>query len=166
MDNALYYTVSTIAQALAAAAAILGAFVLYRVQLLGAEMQEAAATARTHSSTPAAVAIEITGAFVRGDYESVLSLTKANQGHSPATELEAAWVRLERAINSKKTLVRSFIVALLSSFLIVGGSVAILAFTPLIVQRSFPWVWLVVGVLAFIGALLSYARLLAQHVGA
>ena len=40
MENALFYTFSTIAQTLAAAIALLGAFVLFRLQTIGATLQE------------------------------------------------------------------------------------------------------------------------------
>src|SRR5882762_7665944 len=42
MENTLYYTFSTIAQALAGAIALLGAFVLYRVQSIDRDLYEAA----------------------------------------------------------------------------------------------------------------------------
>lgn len=42
MENTLYYTFSTIAQALAGAVALLGAFVLYKVQSIDRELHDAA----------------------------------------------------------------------------------------------------------------------------
>lgn len=43
MENALFYTLSTIAQSLAAAFALLGAFVLFRLQQLSVSCAQAAA---------------------------------------------------------------------------------------------------------------------------
>ena len=39
LDNTIFYTFSTIAQTLAGAIALLGAFVLYRLQSLGSEIK-------------------------------------------------------------------------------------------------------------------------------
>ncbi len=163
MENALYYTFSTIAQALAAAVAILGAFVLYRIQSLNTDTHDAAAAVRTHSSTPAAITIQITDAFGRGRYAEVLSLSRQNQQHAAGVDLTSAWHRLETSLASKNSLTATFMVALVLSFVVVLGSVAILAFTPRIVARSYPMVWLVGGVLASGGCLVSYAWLLIRQ---
>jgi len=47
METAFYYTFSTIAQALATMIALVGAFVLYRAQLLGSGLYQAAGVIRT-----------------------------------------------------------------------------------------------------------------------
>ena len=76
MDSALYYTFSTIAQALAAAIALLGAFTLYRLQLLVASMLEAAAILRTHTSANRS---GIDAAYIVADYTKVFELVRTFQ---------------------------------------------------------------------------------------
>ena len=76
MDSALYYTFSTIAQALAAAIALLGAFTLYQLQLLVASMLEAAAILRTHTSANRS---GIDAAYIVADYTKVFELVRTFQ---------------------------------------------------------------------------------------
>ena len=79
MDAALYYTFSTIAQALAAAIALLGAFTLYRLQLLAAAMPEAASILKTHTTANRA---DVDAAFIVADYGKVFALVRAADAKS------------------------------------------------------------------------------------
>lgn len=161
MDNALYYTFSTIAQALAAAIALLGAFTLYRLQLLQAAMLEAAAILKTHSSGDRA---QIDAAFIIADYNRVFELVRAADAKSQQTEIRAGLEKFSRLLAEKRAVLRTFQVALVASVLVILASVIVLSFAPLIVRSGFPALFLAGGCVSLGVCLALYARLLLGHV--
>lgn len=161
MDSTLYYTFSTIAQALAAAIALLGAFTLYRLQLLVASMLEAAAILRTHTSANRS---GIDAAYIVADYTKVFELVRDADGKAPGTEIRAGLEKFARLIAEKRSVVRTFQAALLASVLVILGSVIVLSFTPLIVRHDAAALFLALGCLSLGGCLGLYARLLLGHV--
>ncbi len=133
MENALYYTFSTIAQALAAAIALLGAFTLYRLQLLQAAMLEAAAILKSHTSANRA---EIDAAYIVADYNRVFELVRAADAKSKLTEIRAGLEKFARLLAEKRAVLQSFQVALVASVLVILASVIVLSFAPLIVRGT------------------------------
>ncbi|HWC73488.1 MAG TPA: hypothetical protein VG454_06085 [Gemmatimonadales bacterium] len=161
MENALYYTFSTIAQALAAAIALLGAFTLYRLQLLQAAMLEAATILRTHTSADRG---KVDAAYIVADYFRVFELVRAADTKSQLTEIRAGLEKFSRLLGEKRSVLRTFQVALVASVIVILGSVIVLAFAPVIVRT--PLVALVLGIgCVSLGVCLGlYARLLLGHV--
>ena len=160
-DTALYYTFSTIAQALAAAIALLGAFTLYRLQLLAAAMPEASAILRTHTSANRA---DVDAAFIVTDYTKVFELVRAADAKSQRTEIRAGLEKFSRILGEKRSVVRTFQAALGASVFVILGSVIVVAFTPAIVRSSTP-AWFLAGGCVALGVCLAlYARLLLGHV--
>jgi hypothetical protein len=160
-ETALYYTFSTIAQALAAAIALLGAFTLYRLQLLAAAMPEAAAILRTHTSANRA---EVDAAFIVADYTRVFELVRAADSRSQRTEIKAGLEKFSRILGEKRAVIRTFQSALVASVIVILGSVIVLAVTPAIARGSSPALVLAGGCVALGVCLGLYARLLLGHV--
>ena len=161
MDTALYYTFSTIAQALAAAIALLGAFTLYRLQLLAAAMPEAASILKTHTTANRA---DVDAAFIVADYGKVFALVRAADAKSQRTEIRAGLEKFSRILGEKRAVIRSFQAALVASVIVILGSVIVLALTPSIVRSSSPALVLAGGCVSLGFCLGLYARLLLGHV--
>ena len=161
MDTALYYTFSTIAQALAAAIALLGAFTLYRLQLLAAAMPEAASILKTHTTANRA---DVDGAFIVADYTKVFELVRAADAKSQRTEIRAGLEKFSRILGEKRAVIRTFQSALLASVIVILGSVIVLALTPSIARSGSPVLVLVAGCVSLGFCLGLYARLLLGHV--
>ena len=161
MENALYYTFSTIAQALAAAIALLGAFTLYRLQLLQASMLEAATILRTHTSANRAA---IDAAYIVADYNRVFELVRAADAKSQLTEIRAGLEKFSRLLGEKRSVLRTFQVGLVASVLVILGSVIVLSFAPLIVRSGFGALFLAAGCVSLGVCLGLYGRLLLGHV--
>src|ERR1044072_8524572 len=76
MDNALYYTFSTIAQTFASAIALLAAFVLYRFQILSSALETHANDLRKQYSEESDLVLS-NSFVVKGDFDGFVEyLTK------------------------------------------------------------------------------------------
>src|SRR5438552_18712376 len=79
MENALLYTLSTVAQALAGTVALLAAFALYRMQGFAAELREnAVAAIQPFSNDPG-----ILGHAAHGRYDELLTSVEENLNGQP-----------------------------------------------------------------------------------
>src|SRR5882762_587970 len=76
MENTLYYTFSTIAQTLAGAIALLGAFILYRLQKLNNGLDDHAKFIRKQYSEEEDL-IFLNSFIVKGEYKKFLKYTRA-----------------------------------------------------------------------------------------
>ena len=162
MENALYYTFSTIAQALAAAITILGAFALYRLQAMNAEISE-----RSQTVAQAATGVErhqLRELHVHGKFEEML-VAAENIDHSKTVEynyqVTAARIRLAALLAQRKAMRRYLSVAFWLSAGLLTGSLMILADAPTI--ASIPHgaaIAEVVGIAWFMGSLGVCARLI------
>ena len=161
MENALYYTFSTIAQALAAAIALLGAFTLYRLQLLQAAMLEADTILQTHTSANRAA---IDAAYIVADYNRVFELVRAADAKTQLTEIRAGLEKFSRLLGEKRSVLRTFQVGLVASVLVILGSVIVLSFAPLIVRSGLAALFLAAGCVSLGVCLGLYGRLLLGHV--
>jgi hypothetical protein len=163
METTFYYTFSTIAQALAAVIALLGAFVLYRAQLLGSDLAHASAVIRTHSQLDAVLRAKLDAAFIAGDHAEVFSLAKNAQPKPERTEVIAGLVTFEKLKGDMKSLLWSFVSAVVASIIVIGGSVVALAYTPNLARQAHPGYYLVAGYVAFCICLLLYGRLMLKQ---
>ena len=161
METALYYTFSTIAQALAAAVALLGAFTLYRLQLVSAALPEAAALLKTNTSANRA---DVDAAFIVADYARVFELVRGADAKSQRTEIRAGLEKVARLLAEKRSVLRTFQASLIASVFVILGSVIVLSFTPAIARGGSPALVLAGGCVALGVCLALYARLLLGHV--
>jgi hypothetical protein len=164
METAFHYTFTTIAQALAAMIALVGAFVLYRAQLLGSDLLQAAAVIRTHSGVlDGAVMAEMTAAHIAGDYRRVFQLARDNHPPPFRTELNAGFTTFEKLDSQRTSLLRSFAISVFVSTIVIGGSVVLLALTPTIIRSHYAGWYLTGGCIGFCVCLLLYAYLLLRQ---
>ena len=162
METAFYYTFTTIAQALAAMIALVGAFVLYRAQLLGSELHHASGVIRTHSGV-LTVEKDMTAAHIAGDYRRVFELARENHPESFSAELKAGFTTFEKLDRLRTSLLWSFAMSVFLSTIVIGGSVILLALTPIVIRSIYAGSYLAGGCIGFCVCLLMYAYLLLRQ---
>jgi hypothetical protein len=159
VDNALYYTFSTIAQALAAAMALLAAFAMYRLKAIDDE------------SAGAAVMIEsLTGGGAPIRQHSLLSKwTKALEAidrriaeAKPGPEALALREQLADLRKAAGDVRRALWLALTATAIVMTGSVWALAYVPTLVKLGWGPSALGWGVVGFGACLLIYCWLVWQ----
>jgi len=160
MDQSLYYTFSTIAQTLGAAIAFLGAFVLYRLQSLNAEIEDVVTQKllQAHFSGETILALQQLHAGAK--HIDFLQRARSSAPASAIEHLQTPLARLEALVTAKSALVCRFRWSLWLTVAVIGFAVAVLALVPAVMSCSRPEWLLAVGVLAFVGCLVTYARLL------
>ena len=166
MESTLYYTFSTIAQTLAGAIALLGAFILYRLQKLNNGLDDHAKFIRKQYAADEDL-ISLNSFIVKGQYKKFLKYTSAKpvvaakeEGQSPVTDVQ---VKMQELLVLRKSLVRSFTVSLFLTVTLIAASVIALAVTPSLNSRnnvrsgslSLAVVW-------FLACLISYVSLLRK----
>lgn len=125
-------------------------------------MPEAAAILKTHTSANRA---DVDAAFIVADYTKVFELVRAADAKSQRTEIKAGLEKFSRILGEKRSVIRTFQVALGASVLVILGSVVVLAFTPAIARSSGEPAWFLIGGCVALGVCLAlYARLLLGHV--
>jgi hypothetical protein len=162
--NALYYTFSTIAQTLAGAIALLGAFVLYRLNGLNAGIDETARRLRT--AYPSDSEPEMTAMIVHGRYDGLLAYADKNRSQ-PGKQLREDIVDMARSdlaklLATRRRLFWRFNVALVLTAGVMLLSVIILPFVPDLV-RNHPndaIVYSLLGAIGFGGCVVSYLILI------
>ena len=162
MEAALYYTFSTFAQTLAAAITILGAFALYRLQSMNAEIAERSATTARIPSGPHGHAVR--ELHVHGRFEEVLEST---EDVDPGTTVElnfqvsAARIRLAALLAQRASLRRYLSVAFWLSAGLLTSSLVVLASAPSIAStHRGPAVAAAVGIAWFVLCIGVCARLI------
>ncbi len=163
MENAFFYTFSTIAQTLGGALALLGAFVLYRLQGLSAEIDHSAAIVRTHS-TSASTRQAMTAALIARKYAEIAALAKSPDETATVPEFGADLARLEELLTVARRVRRTFVLITILSGCVLIGSVAILAFTPELALCLDSWFYLLGGLTAFSLVIGSYVWFLVDQV--
>jgi hypothetical protein len=163
MANALYYTFSTVSQTLAGAITLLGAFILYRLQMLNSDINDSADHIRTHVVGDARKNLDV--AIRSGHPERILELAKEPSlvVGGVREELDASRNKIQALINLKRFILNSFWISLRLTIGLIGMSVVVLSITPLLVQSA--WVSLltfVVWLLWFFACLRSYVTILRK----
>lgn len=160
MDTALFYTFSTIAQTLAGAIALLGAFVLYRLQSLSAEIVEKS--------------LVVLG-FYKGAHKTILHDWHVNEHYNKVFEYAELppldkpddpelfplhKTRLGKLLQLQKSLLDSFKLSLWLTVGLITAAVIILSLTPFIgASTCCTLITFGIGILWFIGCLFSYVKL-------
>lgn len=164
MDNAVFYTFSTIAQTLAGAVALVGAFALYRLQLLNSAMDISAALVRD-KVVDSRIRQDMTLKLIEGDPEEALRIaSKARETLGQGAPVGLGQVEIDAhldkviGLRGQKLKIKGLLHrSLLYTAPLIGLSIAALALNPWLGQaRSF---FLVAGVVWCWVCLGFYARL-------
>lgn len=161
--TALYYTFSTIAQALAAAMALLAAFALYRLKAIDDECLNSSLV--MESDTGGATTVRIPA--IAGDWGAVRREVQGrldrHQGDPNLRESVVARLdRLDQLVAAHRSLRRALWVSLVVTAVMVGGSIAVLAYVPVIVCTGYAEPTLLGGVLGTAICLASYVWLVVD----
>ena len=166
VSNALFYTFSTIAQTLAGAIALLGAFVLYRLQSLRTQIDEDSeriSSVYGSSGHDVATVDAVRSLHRQGKYREVLEFRSRAPIPGTVYQAEAEQMRLGLNLQRQKALLRTFVASLGLTIGLIAASVGALAATPGIIERSCgPTVVFSVGIAWFVGCIVSYAVLIQQ----
>jgi hypothetical protein len=166
ISNALFYTFSTIAQTLAGAIALLGAFVLYRLQSLRAQIDEdSESLSGVYGSAGLELAtVEAVRALHReGKYYEVLEFNSRIPIPANLYQADTEKSRLRLGLQRQKSVLRTFLVALVLTIGLIIGSVCALAAAPAILNDpSMSIVILRVGIGWFVICVVVYGLLIRQ----
>jgi hypothetical protein len=167
MENTLYYTFSTIAQTLAGAIALLGAFILYRLQKVNSGLDDHAKFIRKQYSEEEDL-VFLNSFIVKGEYKKFLKYTRAKpvavssdqQEQSYLTDVQA---KMQELLAFRKSLIRRFTVSLFLTVSLIGASVIALAVTPSLNARTdVRSASLGLAIVWFLACLVSYVSLLRK----
>ena len=185
METTLYYTFSTIAQTLAGAIALLGAFILYRLQKLNNGLDDHAKFIRKQYSEEEDL-VFLNSFIVKGEYKKFLKYARSNPipaesdpGSAGAADPNTAagseatneaqsyltdvQLKMKELLILRKSLIRSFTVSLLLTVSLIAASVIALAVTPSLNARSdFRSGSLTLAIVWFLACLVSYVSLLRK----
>ena len=168
MESTLYYTFSTIAQTLAGAIALLGAFILYRLQKLNNGLDDHAKFIRKQYSEEEDL-VFLNSFIVKGEYKKFLKYTRAKPIAAGAEQDEEqsylidVQAKMQELLVLRKSLIRSFTISLLLTVTLIGASVIALAVTPDLNARSdLRSASLVLAIVWFLACLVSYVSLLRK----
>lgn len=128
MENALFYTFSTIPQTLAAAIALLAAFVLYRLQSINTEIEEKSLTVQQ-----LCINQKDNGLWELHVNESYDKVFEKSRNFQPSSENDLRLFklhhsRLEHLLKFKKSLFSSFNLSLWTTVSLITFSVIVLTF--------------------------------------
>jgi hypothetical protein len=164
MENSILYTFSTIAQALAGAFALLSAFVLFRFQSLDASMMNASKGLRSIWKTPADLetydtlrGLSVWPSLNKAIDAQMARMTAANE--EPSFEAMATKTRLRAGRSLHRLLTWAFWLAVLLTFLVMTGSVAVIPYAHEIAETHTAkciHVLNLAGVAAFAMCMVSY----------
>jgi hypothetical protein len=139
MENSILYTFSTIAQALGGAFALLSAFVLFRFQSLDASMLNASTGLRSIWKKPSDLetydtlrGLSVWPSLNKAIDAQIARMTEAHE--EPSFEVMATKTRLRAGQSLHFFLTWTFWVAVMLTFLVMTGSVAIIPYAHDIVE--------------------------------
>ena len=154
MENALFYTFSTIAQTLAAAIALLGAFALYRFQTIGTALHDLAASA-IQPYLPDDTALKLCG---EEDFSALEEYLRKTPPVNPENAKAPYYLGKRNAFAHHVATLKSVQCLLKwtlgATILVIASAVTVLGLTPwLITVAAAPALTLVLGTVAFTGCL-------------
>jgi hypothetical protein len=165
MENSIYYTFSTIAQALGGAFALLSAFILYRFQSLNDSMLNASVGLKSIWNDPAdAESYEILRRLsvwpqLNKAIDAQVAKRSAADPRYPPFEVIAAVTRLHAGESLHRFLTQVFWVSVILTFLVMSGSVAVIPYAHEIsASRTLGSIHLlnIAGIVGFALCMLSY----------
>ena len=161
MENALYYTFSTIAQALAAAFALLGAFVLVRLQQVTATLSASSAIV-IRPYLPNEEARRLLASAQFHELVTFLSTQEHKRPHAIGTHTyTAASDALAKSLALRKSMLSQLLRAMIVTAFVITSAVVVLAITPIIaLSVASAWVMLAAGISGLVASLYFYGRLI------
>jgi len=164
LETALYYTFSTISQTLAGAIALLGAFVLYRLQSIAAEIEDS--SLKTVNSYQSPLRDEVIRLHAAGKFEGVLEFTRTHGFNDPSAHNAYVVSQRERLVHLlplKKSIHLRLNVSLVLTVGLIAVSVGVLAVTPRVTNISgLPQIVLAAGCMWLMACLIAYASLIRK----
>ena len=162
--NALFYTFSTISQTLAGAIALLGAFVLYRLQSLTQKIDEESDNIASRYTVTAAGQNVSHRQAIRGlhdeqRYREVLAFVTSTPPPPDIDQATRERTNLLRHLNHKDALLKVFRISLYLTVGLIVVSVGALALAPALMDSSCAIASLVVAVAWFTVCMVSYGVL-------
>ena len=174
MTNTLFYTFSTIAQTLAGAFALLGAFVLYRLQSLRSDIErdssEIANIYITHLHTTGSIITSDPLDWHReGEYRRITRLPEGLDmptfGLADPARARTMQIRLRRNLDQRDSLLKHFKESLWFTVITISLSVAFLgAAEPIARFNILCWIVLLSGLAWFCLCLYSYKQLIQEAI--
>lgn len=175
-DNAVYYTFSTISQTLGGAMALLGAFVLYKLQSIYAQIENEISGLlqlyRINGHLKEKYLSQFYRLYVTKNLsqimrhineEEVLKFVKPIYPHAETSEFEDRRVPLNALWRFRVTMLRQFNFALIFTAITIACSVVVLSLTPKICQIFRPGV-LAIGLLCFVFCLTFHCLIVIKAV--
>jgi hypothetical protein len=158
LEVPLYYTFSTIAQALASAIALLAAFVLFRLQSINAELERHASRFLGYYSKDR---LRLDELHVAGDYEGLATLTTtALPADVEEGEVGFSRKRFAVIVTNARHVRHAFAVTLWFTVGVIAYSVVVLALAPFIAaHEACAITTFVIGISGLLWCLFSYVRL-------
>lgn len=166
MENALYYTFSTIAQTLAGAIALLAAFVLYRLQILATALDKHADLIREQYYEDFDKAW-MNSFIVKEQYQKVLDYTDKHPIDIGTDEQDSyvtdSLTQIRYFLQLKKSLLSYFTVALFLTVGLIIASAIVLSLTPWVnTHPNLRALTLVIGITWLVACFVSYILLLRK----
>jgi hypothetical protein len=159
VENALYYTFSTIAQALAAAMTLLAAFAMYRLNAIDEESRGAAFL--IESGTGGGVPLRTH--YLLSHWDKCIEAASSRIAATGAgPEMVALREKIRQLRNTAHALRRVLWIALIATALVMTGSVEVLAYVPSICVAGLARQTLGWGGAGFAICLLTYCWLVWQ----
>ncbi len=144
MENALFYTFSTISQTLAGAISLLAGFVLFQLQTHNAELNRIGEQlahwierVRIDSPTQATSEIYAPNLCIQGKYTELLVLAGQIEVTTLYHQASAVQGVLAQRLKEKSALIRRFIYSLLLTIGLVVCSVILLMVTPELAKKEY-----------------------------
>lgn len=160
MDTALYYTFSTLAQALASAMALLSAFALYRLSAINDECVKLATLLEGDTGGGTTVAAM---AYV-GNWAGVVAEIKRRlqSGTGDANVVSARCSRIDLLISAHRAVQNALWFSLGLTAVVVAAAITVLAKTPCITVSGNAPIALYAGIAATVACLASYIYLVFE----
>jgi hypothetical protein len=161
--TALYYTFSTIAQALAAAMALLAAFALYRLKAIDDECLSSALTMEQDTGGGTTVRVPAIAGNWRAVCTELTRRLEGGQAWGPVrTSVEARVNRLNLLVVAHGRVRRALWLSLVLTAIVIAASIAVLACVPGIVCAHCAGATLFGGVIGTACCLASYVWLVVE----
>lgn len=165
MENALYYTFSTIAQSLAAVFALVGTFVVFRIQQIATTLHGTAETILR----PYLPNLDAKRLIAQGHYTELMHLVESiditKQGFTISDEYKVCKEIVDNGVAARTSLVRQFQQAMTVTAITVVFAVGVLTISPRLGEHTIAGgSVLLIGVLAFAAALFLNLRVIWDSV--
>ena len=163
MENALFYTFSTIPQVLAAAIALLAAFILYRLQATNSQIEEKSSTVQqlcTDQRTNGLWEFHVNEQY-KEIYDGAIEFKPPDENDLRLFDLHRT--KLGKLLQFKKEILKSLNCSLIFTISLIIASILVLPFTPSIKPNTcVTLIVFFIGIIWFIISIISYGVLVRK----